>query len=202
MAVLTAPLKKTHKKNKVEPVSFHEQSWLNSSGTFRRSERPGLHYWCAVNDKGGWADCVSFHALWMAKQRASVSEPPSLCHNREQDRDRRREPTPLPLSALTASASRKQACYTATLRSHGWRPMPLLLKSMVAQQDPFPQTQKLACETLTLQRTLTGGCSTQTCVWGLLGFLHVGLRWGAEHIIMATHIPTLHSVTLGAKRHH
>lgn len=64
-------------------VHLHRQNWINGSGILKRRTGPELHYWCPVNDRRGRADCVSFHALWMAERRASGREASFLCHDKK-----------------------------------------------------------------------------------------------------------------------
>ena len=155
-----------------QSISLHWQSWINSSGILKSSKRPGLHYWCAVNDRRSWADCVSCHALWIAEQRASVCEPPSLYLKRkekgrvgQEESGRANSPPPawLPNSLCLKLAEQLRGAI-----AHSWSSFSSSLQRPGRARF---QTWELVCETLRSLCTLTGGCSAQKCVCGLMGLI-------------------------------
>lgn len=106
----------------------------------------------------------------MAKQRASVCEPPSLLHKKKSERvgpgEMGKANSPPPAS-LPACDSNK---LTETLRIHSLQL--ILLHSSLQRPGGAPfQTRKPVCETLMSCYALTGGQSTQNCVCGSVGVI-------------------------------
>lgn len=177
-------------------TSYHRQNWISSSGILKRSKRPGFHYWCAVNDRRGWADCVSFHALSMAKQRASVCEPASLYHKRKQKRVGQGEneggQLPSPCSNSLCSFKNRQ--------SNSEEPSSTVDATFQSSFEVC-QTWKLLCETLrSWDWFLRRANDKKMYLW--FGWTYLCGLWCNVHIIMATHIPEPQSATASTKRHH
>lgn len=138
---------------------------MNCHGILKRSKRPGFHYWCAVNDRRGWADCVSFHALWMARQRASVcvrnpqsNTGESKCKRKRErggEGDQRREwtgePTPLPLPACLP-ARLHGLCLLQKMAEQHWGFVAQSSSSIpcMIYRSLTAQTWRLLCETMSL----------------------------------------------------